>query len=68
MHGNSFHSHQDFMGFSEIEWRGSKYARIRKSFVLNLGIKKCRFIIMMLSLKVPTANGIQYCFKVGDHA
>ena len=61
------HSHQDFYGVSEIEWRVPNMREL-ENLVLNLESKKVPFHYYDAVLKVPTANGIQYCFKVGDHA
>lgn len=60
------HSHQDFYGVSEIEWRVPNMREL-ENLVLNLESKKVPFHYYDAELKVPTANGIQYCFKVGDH-
>ena len=60
------HSHQDFYGVSEIEWRVPNMREL-ENLVLNLESKKVPFHYYDAVLKVPTANGIQYCFKVGDH-
>ena len=60
------HSHQDFYGVSEIEWRVPNMREL-ENLVLNLESKKMPFHYYDAELKVPTANGIQYCFKVGDH-
>ena len=61
------HSHQDFYGVSEIEWRVPNMREL-ENLVLNLESKKVPFHYYDAVLRVPTANGIQYCFKVGDHA
>ena len=61
------HSHQDFYGVSEIEWCVPNMREL-ENLVLNLESKKVPFHYYDAVLKVPTANGIQYCFKVGDHA
>ena len=61
------HSHQDFYGVSEIEWRVPNMREL-ENLVVNLESKKVPFHYYDAVLKVPTANGIQYCFKVGDHA
>ena len=61
------YSHQDFYGVSEIEWHVPNMREL-ENLVLNLESKKVPFHYYDAVLKVPTSNGIQYCFKVGDHA
>ena len=57
--------HEDFYGVSEIEWRVPNMREL-ENLVLNLESKKVSFHYYDAVLKVPTKDGIQFCFKVGD--
>ena len=56
---------EDFYGVSEIEWRVPNMREL-ENLVLNLESKKVSFHYYDAVLKVPTKDGIQFCFKVGD--
>ena len=56
---------EDFYGVSEIEWRVPNMREL-ENLVLNLESKKVSFHYYDAVLKVPTKNGLQFCFKVGD--
>ena len=58
--------HEDFYGVSEIEWRVPNMREL-ENLVLNLETRKVSFHYYDAVLKVPTKNGVQFCFKVGDH-
>ena len=56
---------EDFYGVSEIEWRVPNMREL-ENLVLNLESKKVPFHYYDAVLKVPTKDGVQFCFKVGD--
>ena len=57
--------HEDFYGVSEIEWRVPNMREL-ENLVLNLEAKKVPFHYYDAVLKVPTKDGVQFYFKVGD--
>ena len=57
--------HEDFYGVSEIEWRVPNMREL-ENLVLNLESKKVPFHYYDAVLKVPTKDGVQFYFKVGD--
>ena len=56
---------EDFYGVSEIEWRVPNMREL-ENLVLNLESKKVPFHYYDAVLKVPTKDGVQFYFKVGD--
>ena len=55
-----------YYGLSMIEWRVPSMRELEK-LVLHLEMNQVPFEYYDAYLKVPTNEGIEYCFKVGDH-
>lgn len=54
-------------GLSMIEWRVPNMKEL-ENLVLHLEMNQVAFHYYDAYLKVPTKEGIEYCFKVGDHS
>ena len=54
-------------GLSMIEWRVPNMKEL-ENLVLHLEMNQVPFHYYDAYLKVPTKDGIEYCFKVGDHS
>ena len=54
-------------GLSTIEWRVPNMKEL-ENLVLHLEMNQVSFHYYDAYLKVPTRDGIEYCFKVGDHS
>ena len=54
-------------GLSMIEWRVPNMKEL-ENLVLHLEMNQVSFHYYDAYLKVPTRDGIEYCFKVGEHS
>ena len=54
-------------GLSTIEWRVPNMKEL-ENLVLHLEMNQVSFHYYDAYLKVPTRDGIEYCFKVGEHS
>lgn len=57
---------KNIYGLSMIEWRVPNMKEL-ENLVLHLEMNQVPFHYYDAYLKVPTKDGIEYCFKVGDH-
>lgn len=58
---------KNIYGLSMIEWRVPNMKEL-ENLVLHLEMNQVPFRYYDAYLKVPTKDGIEYCFKVGDHS
>ena len=58
---------KNIYGLSMIEWRVPNMKEL-ENLVLHLEMNQIPFRYYDAYLKVPTKDGIEYCFKVGDHS
>ena len=58
---------KNIYGLSMIEWRVPNMKEL-ENLVLHLEMNQVPFHYYDAYLKVPTKDGIEYCFKVGDHS
>ena len=58
---------KNIYGLSMIEWRVPNMKEL-ENLVLHLEMNQVSFHYYDAYLKVPTRDGIEYCFKVGDHS
>ncbi|WP_298730470.1 VOC family protein [uncultured Granulicatella sp.] len=58
---------KNIYGLSMVEWRVPNMKEL-ENLVLHLEMNQVPFHYYDAYLKVPTKDGIEYCFKVGDHS